>query len=85
MLSLFIYRFLFPFRFRFLFLFLFPFLFGIAVSRFSRRPAENRERDWEETLKTLSPRFTDFLTDFEKKKLAFILSSVYGLFFINAC
>ena len=42
MLSLFLYRFFFPFRFRFLFLFLFlfPFLFGIPVSRFSRRPNE---------------------------------------------
>ena len=38
--------------------------------------AENRERDWGETLsaceararKTLTPRFTDFFTDFEKKK-----------------
>ena len=29
--------------------------------------AENRERDWGETLKTLTPRFTYFFTDFEKK------------------
>ena len=34
--------------------------------------AENRERDWGETgrlraRKTLTPRFTDFFTDFEKK------------------
>ena len=63
--------FLFPFRFRFLFLFLFPFLFRIPVSRFSRRPAENRERDWGVTPKTLTPRFTDLFTDFEKKSDCF--------------
>ena len=34
--------------------------------------AENRERDWGETLsKTLTPRFTDFFTDFEKKNDCF--------------
>ena len=51
-----------------------------AVKQKVWNEAENRERDWGETLKiracearalrarkTLTPRFTDFFTDFEKK------------------
>ena len=53
--------------------------------------AENRERDWGETLsaceararKTLTPRFTDFFTDFEKKTDCFaVYGSLYDVSFI---
>ena len=60
------------------------FKFARAVKQKVWNDAENRERDWGETLtshalrackaralrarKTLTPRFTDFFTDFEKKK-----------------
>ena len=42
-----------------------------AVEQKVRNKAENRERDWGVwgwRAKTLTPRFTDFFTDFEKKK-----------------
>ena len=50
-----------------------------AVKQKVWNEAENRERDWGESLKacearelrarkTHTPRFTDFITDFEKKK-----------------
>ena len=61
-------------------------MYARAVKQKVWNEAENRERDWGETLfslashalracearalrarKTLTPRFTDFLTDFEKK------------------
>ena len=55
------------------------FKYARAVKQEVWNEAENRERDWGETLKirsvfflssarkTLRPRFTDFFTDFEKK------------------
>ena len=46
------------------------FKYARAVKQKVCNEAENRERDWGETLrarKTLTPRFTDFFTDFEKK------------------
>ena len=56
------------------------FKYARAVKQKVWNEAENRERDWGETLKffsrltrplrarkTLTPRFTDFFTDFEKK------------------
>ena len=54
------------------------FKYARAVKQKIWNEAENRERDWGETLracearalgarKTLTPRFTDFFTDFEKK------------------
>ena len=55
------------------------FKYARAVKKKVWNEAENRERDWGETLfsaceararrarKTLSPRFNDFFTDFEKK------------------
>ena len=51
-------------------------MYARAVKQKVWNEAENRERDWGEKLfsrltrfarKTLTPRFTDFLTDFEKK------------------
>ena len=60
------------------------FKYARAVKQKVWNEAENRERDWGETLKiwacearelrarkTLTPRFTDFFTDFEKKKRLF--------------
>ena len=54
---------------------IFVFKYARAVKQKVWNEAENRERDWGETLlaceararKTLTPRFTDFFTDFEKK------------------
>ena len=54
------------------------FRYGRAVKQKVRNEAENIERDWGETgfflsprtpvkRKTITPRFTDFFTDFEKK------------------
>ena len=58
------------------------FKYAQAVKQKAWNEAENRERDWGETVfflsraceapalrarKTLTPRFTDFFTDFEKK------------------
>ena len=54
------------------------FKYARAVKQKVSNKAENRERDWGETLKTrvrlalrarktLTPRFTEFFTDFEKK------------------
>ena len=51
------------------------FKYAWAVKQKVWNEAENRERDWGETLsaceararKTLTPRFTDFFTDFEEK------------------
>ena len=43
------------------------FKYARAVKQKVRNEGENRERDWGETRKTLTPRFTDFFTDFEKK------------------
>ena len=51
------------------------FKYARAVKQKVWNEAENRERDWGETCearalgarKTLTPRFTDFFTDFEKK------------------
>ena len=58
------------------------FKYARAVKQKVWNEAENRERDWGETLKirtrarkTLTPRFTDFFTDFEKKPDCF---AVYG-------
>ena len=49
----------------------FVFKYARAVKQKVWNEAENRERDWGETLKirlkTFTPRFTDFFTDFEKK------------------
>ena len=51
-----------------------------AVKQTVWKEANNRERDWGETphtpraTKTLTPRFTDFFTDFEKKKKTFFRS-----------
>ena len=42
-----------------------------AVKQKIWNEGENREQDWGETRKTLTPRFTDFFTDFEKKKRLF--------------
>ena len=58
------------------------FKYARAVKQKVWNEAENRERDWGETLsaceararKSLTPRFTDFFTDFEKKSDCF---SVY--------
>ena len=62
------------------------FKYARAVKQKLWYEAENRERDWGETLKffslashalearareTLTPRFTDFFTDFEKKTVCF--------------
>ena len=56
------------------------FKYARAVKQKVWNEAENRERDWGETLKTprglrtsktLTPRFTDFFTDFEKKNHCF--------------
>ena len=60
------------------------FKYARAVKQEVWNEAENRERDWGETLKiracearelrarkTLTPRFTDFFTDFEEKKRVF--------------
>ena len=58
-----------------------------AVKRKVWNEAENRERDWGETLwecearelrarKTLTPRFTDFFTDFEKKPDCFAVQCI---------
>ena len=47
------------------------FKYARAVKQKVWNEAQNRERDWGETLrarKTLTPRFIDFFTDFEKKK-----------------
>ena len=51
------------------------FKYAGAVKQKVWKEAENRERDWGEACearalrarKTLTPRFTDFFTDFEKK------------------
>ena len=63
-----------------------------AVKQKVSNEAENRERDWVETLKigacearelrarkTLTPRFTDFFTDFEKKTDGFAVYSFPSL------
>ena len=57
------------------------FKYARAVKQKVWNEAENRERDWGETLKIrfffllphtpLAPRFTDFFTDFEKKNKCF--------------
>ena len=55
------------------------FKYARAVKQKVWNEAENRERDWGETLragKTLTPRFTDFFTDFEKKTDCF---AVYAM------
>ena len=43
------------------------FKYAWAVKQNVWNETENRERDRGETLKTLTPRFTDFFTDSEKK------------------
>ena len=43
------------------------FKYARAVKQKVWNEAEKRERDWGETRKTLTPRVTDFFTDFEKK------------------
>ena len=46
------------------------FKYARAVEQKVCNEAENKERDWGETLRaceTLTPRFTDFFTDFEEK------------------
>ena len=55
------------------------FKYARAVKQKVWNEAENREQDWGETCearvlrarKTLTPRFTDFFTDFEKKTRLF--------------
>ena len=67
------------------------FKYARAVKQKVWNEAENRERDWGETLKiracearvlrarkTLTPRFTNFFTDFEKKTDCF---AVYVLWY----
>ena len=55
------------------------FKYGRAVKQKVCNEAENRERDWAcearalLARKTLTPRFTDFFTDFEKKKKPIVL------------
>ena len=63
------------------------FKYARAVKQKVWNEVENRERDWGETLracetraprahKTLTPRFTDFFTDFEKKTNCFAVYDV---------
>ena len=64
------------------------FKYARAVKQKVSNEAENRERDWGETLracetraprarKTLTPRFTDFFTDFEKKRTTVLQSTMW--------
>ena len=64
------------------------FKYARAVKQKVSSEAENRERDWGETLracetraprarKTLTPRFTDFFTDFEKKRTTVLQSTMW--------
>ena len=63
------------------------FKYARAVKQKVSNEAENRERDWGETLracetraprarKTLTPRFTEFFTDFEEKTDCFAVYDV---------
>ena len=47
-----------------------------AVKQKIWNEGENRERDWGETRKTLTPRFTDFFSDFEEKKTTVLQSII---------
>ena len=64
------------------------FKYARAVKQKVWNEVENRERDWGETLracetraprarKTLTPRFTDFFTDFEKKRTTVLQSTMW--------
>ena len=64
------------------------FKYARAVKQKVWNEAENRERDWGETLracetraprarKILTPRFTDFFTDFEKKRTTVLQSTMW--------
>ena len=64
------------------------FKYARAVKQKVWNEAENRERDWGETLqacetraprarKTLTPRFTEFFTDFEKKRTTVLQSTMW--------
>ena len=64
------------------------FKYALAVKQKVWNDAENRERNWGETLKTprgfrasktLTPRFTDFFTDFEKKTTVLQSRNCYAL------
>ena len=62
------------------------FKYARAIKQQVWNEAENRERDWGETLqarKTLTPRFPDFFTDLEKKST--ILQSNRNLIRWNRC
>ena len=58
------------------------FKYARAVKQKVWNEAENRERDWGETLKlrlkTFTPRFADFFTDFEKKTDCFAVYCQQG-------
>ena len=65
------------------------FKYARAVKQKVWNEAQNRERDWGETLrarKTLTPRFIDFFTDFEKKNLLFcglhVILNIGSLFYL---
>ena len=47
-----------------------------AVKQKIWNEGENREQDWGGTRKTLTPRFTDFFSDFEKKKTTVLQSII---------
>ena len=54
----------------------FEFKYTRAVKQKIWNEAENGDRDWEETL---TPRFTDFFTDFEKRAvLRYLLFPLFG-------
>ena len=74
------------------------FKYARAVKQKVWNEAENRERDWGETLKlracearalrarkTLTPRFTDFFTDFEKKPTVLQSTPVNACSTLQAC